>query len=189
MRLTITILALLLISCGQGSDQKINELLDSAQANMVKDKQKMKTYLDSAETLGASSKEFYTLRGLSDRENDAKSSIKYFNKLLELYPDDTVGYVYRAQSFMMAKEWEKADRDYTTAIQKGFSYEAGLSECYFNRGVAREELERTNEARLDFEKAIEINPKDAMAFGKLGDLAAMEDDFKTACMHWRKSVE
>jgi Tfp pilus assembly protein PilF len=108
--------------------------------------------------------------------------------LLDIHPDDTVGFVYRAQTYMRLREWQKAEDDYTTAISRNFAAVRGLTECHFNRGVAREQLHKMDEAKQDFEQAIKINPNDALALAKLAEFAANENDLVKACELWKKST-
>lgn len=185
--LLLTLFLLALFSCKHPPDRNVEVLVDSAWANFMKDEDRMNAYLDSVEQTGQTPKDYLKLRGLAVRKANPALGIQYFNKLIEIYPDETVGFVYRGQTYMTLREWQKAEDDYTMAISRNFSAERGLTECHFNRGVAREQLQKTDAAREDFERAIEINPKDAMSYCKLGDLAASENDFVKACQLWKKS--
>ena len=63
------------------------------------------------------------------------------------------------------------------------------NQAYCNRGVAKFNLARTQEAIIDFNKAIDINPKLENAYANRGNAYLKLADTSKACADWRKAVQ
>ena len=63
-----------------------------------------------------------------------------------------------------------------------------IASAYYNRGVAKDNLEDYQGAIADYTKAIEIDPDDASAYTNRGISRELVNDLKGACDDWRKSA-
>ena len=61
--------------------------------------------------------------------------------------------------------------------------------AYFQRGYAKNQLKKCTEAILDFNKAIELNPKDGMAYYYRGFAKYVLSDKDGACLDLSKAGE
>ena len=61
--------------------------------------------------------------------------------------------------------------------------------AYYNRGVAKFNLEDYQGAIADYTKSLEINPQYASAFVNRGISRELVNDLEGACRDWRKAVD
>jgi tetratricopeptide (TPR) repeat protein len=63
------------------------------------------------------------------------------------------------------------------------------SQAYFNRGIAKSNLQDYRGAIADYNKAIEIDPLDSKAYFNLGFSKYKINDLNGACLDWSKAGE
>src|SRR5262249_30142081 len=83
-----------------------------------------------------------------------------FRAGIRLRPDLAWAYNSRGRIHLRQKEYGKALREYDTAL----AHDADYFEAYANRGLAQLGLGKTDLALKDFDKAIQGNPKHALAY-------------------------
>lgn len=89
--------------------------------------------------------------------NDYVLSIQYFNQVINIKPYLPEPYMYRAQAKIQLGDFQGADQDCTTALEKN----PFLHYAYYLRGYARKKMSYYKEANKDFTKALEFNPNDS----------------------------
>lgn len=125
----------------------------------------------------------------SEREN-YKRAIEVFTQVIEISPDDAVGYKKRGNARCDLGDYLQAIEDFTRAIQIN-PYDA---DAYFYRGNAFYELGDKPEAIEDYTQAIKINSNDADAYinrgnvrDELGDTQGAVADFHKAADLYQKA--
>ncbi len=125
----------------------------------------------------------------SQHENQQRA-IEVFTQVIEISPDDAVGYKKRGNARCDLGDYLQAIEDFTKAIQIN-PYDA---DAYFYRGNAFYELGDKSEAIEDYTQAIKINDSDADAYinrGKvrdeLGDTQGAVADFHVAADLYQKA--
>ena len=87
-----------------------------------------------------------------DREREIESRIERYRKVIELDPDDVLGYFSLGTAFMDAKRLDEA----RSAFEKAVSVEPNHSPSYFNLGVVLESLGNAEEACKVYERGIPV---------------------------------
>ncbi|MBE9211770.1 tetratricopeptide repeat protein [Plectonema cf. radiosum LEGE 06105] len=128
-----------------------------------------------------------------DRTNERKNhqrAIEVFTQVIEISPNDAVGYKKRGNARCDLGDYRRAIEDFTKAIQIN-PYDA---DAYFYRGNAFYELGDKPEAIADYTQAIKINPNDADAYinrgnlrDELGDTQGAVADFQVAADLYQKA--
>lgn len=98
--------------------------------------------------------EEYTHKGYDKLKNgNYNGAIKYFNKLLEIKPDDINALMYKGGALFATKNYEEAIKcfDVVIYIKKDHSI------AWFSKGEALERLDRYDEAVKCYEKTVEIS--------------------------------
>ena len=110
-------------------------------------------------------------------------ALGYFNRLIELDPNNRVSYYNRGMYYLGADQWNGALEDFTTCVQ----LDPSDLESYFNLGYIHLQLQLPGEARGFFNRALEIQPINHRAlygrgycFELLGDLPNAEKDYRQA---------
>jgi len=117
-------------------------------------------------TGGQAEAAFYYLGKIAYQEGQFEQSIKYYDKLLALVPNDSEAYFNRAAAKGMIMDVAASIKDYDKAIELNPSY----MEAYANRGVAKINLlttkgniqpikEQTSDACADLKKAKRLGDK------------------------------
>ncbi|WP_414624915.1 tetratricopeptide repeat protein [Calothrix sp. CCY 0018] len=124
-----------------------------------------------------------------ERENHQRA-IEVFTQVIEISPDDAVGYKKRGNARCDLGDYLQAIEDFTKAIQIN-PYDA---DAYFYRGNAFYQLGDKPEAIEDYNQAIKINPSDADAYinrgnlrDELGDTQGAVADFQVAADLYQKA--
>ena len=63
------------------------------------------------------------------------------------------------------------------------------TDSYTSRGIAKARLGNLTEAIVDFDVALELNPKDGNAYFNHGMAMEMSGEVQRACLDWEHSVE
>lgn len=121
----------------------------------------------------------------SEEQNrpDQSENIKKFTEEINKNPNDPEAYLRRCLSYIIAEEYELADKDFNKAIELGI--ESYLP--YACRGMIYQELGKYDIAIKDFDKAIELDPNNAEVYEKraecyceLGNYDKAAEDFTNA---------
>ena len=124
------------------------------------------------------------------KSENHKRAIEVFTQVIEISPDDAVGYRKRGNARCDLGDYLQAIEDFTKAIQIN-PYDA---DAYFYRGNAFYELGDKPEAIEDYTQAIKINDNDADAYinrgnvrDELGDTQGAIADFQIAADLYQKA--
>lgn len=141
--------------------------------------------------------EYYYNRGLLYKDNlkESNKALSDFNNaliLIENLPgkeDEIVTINYqKGNVFLIEEQYLNAIETYTVAINLNTGDE--LSDIYANRGFAQNKLDNYLNAIQDFNKAIEIDKLNTLAYLNRGIAKEMvDDDLNGACIDWRKAAE
>ena len=88
------------------------------------------------------------------------------NKMIELNPNDRLGYEYRGHAYLEVGQQEAAIRDFNRAI----SIDPSAIYGWRMRGRAYYFLNQFDNAMADFQAALRIDPKDSGTIGFINDL-------------------
>ncbi|MCK4388665.1 MAG: tetratricopeptide repeat protein, partial [Desulfobacterales bacterium] len=120
--------------------------------------------------------------GIAEYEKgNYQEAIKYYNKGIDVNPDDSCLYNDRGLAYYALRKYDKAIPEYSKAIE----LKPDFAEAYFNRGQAYwrkggyNKTEFLDKAVSDFSKVIELNPDDMEAYYNRG-LAY------SSYLHWHK---
>lgn len=168
-----------------------------------------------------SDRERYYIQGVYyyQSENAFDKAIEAYSKLLEVYPDDSIGNNNLGALYADLEEWDKAISYYEVNIQnrdeKFFSYE-NISLCYaakgqYDRAIEALELYLRNVsdnvivrfdtaenylhqgkyglAQVELERASALEPGHYRNFLLKGDIHFYKEDFESAEMEYKKLLE
>ncbi|MCA9895647.1 MAG: tetratricopeptide repeat protein [Anaerolineae bacterium] len=95
---------------------------------------------------------------------NSRQVVERMDVLVDLYPENALGYASRGLAYYHLGEYEAAIADYTQAIL----LEPQYVEAHNNRGNAYSELQQYEEAIADFTQAIAIDPLYTLAYNNRG---------------------
>ena len=98
---------------------------------------------------------YYFRANRKSNEGDYSGALADFNEAIEISPDYVVAYLGRAYLKRILKDYEGAIDDYTISIDLSASI---WVDAFLNRGIAKFELGKYNEALEDFNKSLEEKP-------------------------------
>jgi tetratricopeptide (TPR) repeat protein len=119
-----------------------------------------------------------------DSKNDT-GALNDLTKAIELNPNDSTSYYWRAVTEYHLRDYRRAIDDYTKAIQ--LSPNDAYSYC--NRGLAKYYLEDLTGAIGDYTRAIQLYPANADFYNLRGDVESETDDQIDACNDFKKSCD
>ena len=141
-------------------------------------------------------KEKYNNLGVKEyQKGNYDKAISYFNKAIELDPNNAVVYhnrglvYFKTGSYYNTEPFHKAISDFSKAIELDSNYE----DAYYNRGLAYNNLfhhyqklpaetfppeieDKYHEAIADFDKVLELDPKYALAYAGKGNAYYRHED-------------
>ena len=100
---------------------------------------------------------------------DYNSSINYYNKIIKMIDD-------------LLKRYDKNSKEYS-------KYKNICSMAYYNRGLAKSDLENNEEAIKDYDKAIELNPNYSDAYNNRGVSKSDLGNNEEAIKDYDKAIE
>ncbi len=109
----------------------------------------------------------------------------YWTQLIELLPDNPVGWSNRGNSRVSQNKLADAIADFNKSIELA----PDAADPYLNRGTALEALGRWDEAIADYKRVLELNPNDAMAYNNLGNAKAGQGRWEDAIADYQKAAE
>jgi tetratricopeptide (TPR) repeat protein len=126
------------------------------------------------------------------RLDNAAVTMLFAEKAIATDPTCFIGFYSRALAWADRKEYEKAIKDYTKAIELNLDF----ADAYYKRGVAWQNLNENIKANADFDKAIEsycktikINPKDAELYLWRGNTWYSKTKYQKAIKDYTKAIE
>jgi predicted TPR repeat methyltransferase len=127
----------------------------------------------------------YNLARLKQQENDHKSAVTIYTRILEEQPDygevwNNLGVAHR----------ETGNQDEAiSCFQKAVKFAPGMAEAWNNLGVAQDELNMFEDSSRSYRKAIEIWPDYTSAHFNLGSSLQKLKHYKEAEVHYKKVLE
>ncbi len=127
----------------------------------------------------------YNLARLKQRDNDHKSALTIYKKILEEQPDfgevwNNLGVAYR----------ETGNQDESiSCFQKAVKFTPGMPEAWNNLGVAQDEFSMFHDSSKSYRKAIEIYPDYTSAHFNLGSSLQKLKQYKKAEEHYKKVLQ
>lgn len=101
----------------------------------------------------------YYKRGVAYRElNNLESSLRDFDKSVEIYPKFFNSIIYRGLIYEAQGKNSAAITEYTTAIRIAGANNSKAFLAYNNRGVIYQKLGNFSQAEADYRKSYELNP-------------------------------
>ena len=164
--------------------------------------------------------EEYAHRGLeAQQQGDSEQAIQYYNKAIDLDPNDAKVYYNRGVAYGNKGELDQAIQDFTKAIDlnpndaiaynnRGIAYgdkddfdraiqdytkaikrNSDYAEAYNNRGVAYGNKGDFDRAMQDYDKAIDLDPNDAIAYNNRGVAYRGKGKLDQAIQDYTKAIE
>jgi|WetSurMetagenome_2_1015567.scaffolds.fasta_scaffold00894_6 tetratricopeptide (TPR) repeat protein len=91
---------------------------------------------------------------------DNLKALEYFSRNLKLHPNDPECYIDRANSYLVAKSWDWAIKDYSMSLD----LKPGNSDAWLNKGVALLNEGKTDDACHDFRRSFSLGNKRAAEY-------------------------
>lgn len=122
-----------------------------------------------------------------------ENAIIYYNKAIELNPDDAIAYNNRGCAKVDLKDYTGAIEDYNKAIQLN----PDKDKAYRNRGDAKYNIQDYTGAIEDYNKAIQLNPDYtiklnpwvARAYNKKGEIWLVLENYKIAIANFNQAIQ
>ena len=148
--------------------------------NLEKLGQKVADNPDSAEAI-------YDFATELAMEGYLPEAIRYFERLVQLTPEDADVYYRMGNAFLDSKRLEEAERQYKKALDLKFEDPA---EIHYRLGwVEMEGRASTVEARKRFLKALELKPDHLESLKELAHLAQVDEDYEQAIEYLKTALK
>ncbi len=109
----------------------------------------------------------------------------YWTQLIELLPENPVGWSNRGNSRVSQNKLQEAIADYNQSIELA----PDAADPYLNRGTAFEGLGEWDKAIADYNRVLELDPNDAMAYNNRGNAEAGQGRWEEAIADYQKATE
>jgi tetratricopeptide (TPR) repeat protein len=119
------------------------------------------------------------------QKGNKETSIEYYNKAIELNPEEATAHNNRGVAYYDIKEYEKAISDYNKEIELNPEF----ADAYYNRGIAYSDIKEYEKAISDYTKAIELNPEYADAYNNRGFAYGNIKEYEKAISDYDKAIE
>ncbi|MDH3586623.1 MAG: tetratricopeptide repeat protein, partial [Gammaproteobacteria bacterium] len=116
-------------------------------------------------------------KALAEEKNE--EALALANKAIKLFPEEGHFYALRGDVHLVDGKYDMATKNYDSAIQRRGDY----FYYYLRRGMAENELGRTDDAKADLERSIEMLPTGPAHF-VLGDIEATQGNDRQAIEHY-----
>ncbi len=103
-------------------------------------------------------------------KKDTGNSLKYFDRAIDMEPENSKPYFYKGLGFLKGNEYPRAEENIRKAID--LNREKNKEKYYFYLAIVQEKQNKFSEAVESLETAIKYNPKSARAYNYLGYLFA-----------------
>ena len=114
-----------------------------------------------------------------------KEAIVYYNKAIELDPNNSAAYNNRGNAKKDLVQYKEALKDYNKAIELDHNNSA----AYYNRGSLKINLEEYKEAIKDFNKAIELDHNYLYAYNNRGNVKYKLGQYEEAIKDYNRAIE
>ncbi len=111
---------------------------------------------------------------------DAKKGLNYFFQYVRLKPNDPIVHFWIGLAYDQLDEYENAVRAYSRSLQLAQKLEMDSSELRVNLGNSLMRLNYLKEAIFDYERAIEIEPRNGLAHLYLAKALLQNNECETA---------
>lgn len=116
------------------------------------------------------------------------SAVSLWSRAIVVKPNNWAAHYNLGLAYYLEKNYEAAQREFDTALTfTSFARRDDL--IYVNRGLAKKELNNKDEAKKDFLKALEVNPKSFEAITNLGILAYEQQNYVEAEKQLRQAAQ
>jgi len=112
-----------------------------------------------------------------------KCKILYEKVILE-QPTYSLGYVNRAVYYVLKEMWEEAIIDYNWAETFGYDHPS----MYKSRGAAYFNIQKYEEAKIDWKKYLEFCPEDIIIIFQLGQVEHLLKNITTAVQYFSQAI-
>ncbi|HBE20510.1 MAG TPA: hypothetical protein DEG17_12405 [Cyanobacteria bacterium UBA11149] len=109
----------------------------------------------------------------------------YWSQLIELLPDNPVGWSNRGNYRVIQDKLSDAIADFNKAIDLA----PNAPDAYLNRGIAYERAGMWENAIASYQRVLEINPNDAVAYNNLGNATGGLGKWSDAIAFYHKAIE
>ncbi len=116
---------------------------------------------------------------------DLVGQVGYFQKLVNMYPDDERAHSLLAGSYFASQDWALAVEEYERASQ----INPGFSPLYNQMGYALRFLERYDEAERAFKKYIELIPEDPNPYDSYAELLMKMGRYDESIEQYKAALE
>ena len=121
----------------------------------------------------------------SDSKGKYKEAIDYYDRVIELNPNNARAYNNRGVAKNELRQYQEAIADCDKAIELN----PGFAEAYSNRGNAKNFLGLHQEAIADYDKTIELNPNYAETYNNRGNAKNFLGQHQKAIADYNKAIE
>lgn len=137
--------------------------------------------LGKAEALDPTYVQLFIGRGmLADVERRPKDAIEAYTKALQREPDNSYALTQRAAAYAELGEHDKAIADRIAEADAGVAANSDAASPYVSRGNLMLDFRRYDDAIKDFDKALSLEPKNAMALADRGMARAWKGELEAA---------
>ncbi len=137
--------------------------------------------LDKAEALDPTYVQIFIGRGmLADVEHRSKDAIDAYTKALQREPGNGYALTQRAAAYAALGDQGKAIADLTAKADADVTANPDAASPYLDRGNLMLDIRRFDDAIKDFDKALSLEPKNAMALADRGMARAWKGDLEAA---------
>ena len=119
------------------------------------------------------------------QKGDSVQAIRYFNKAIELEPDDPKNHFLRGNANRDIERYEDALKDYSKAVE----LEPDDPNFHCLRGYVNHKLEKYEDALKDYSKAVELEPDDPNFHFLCGHVNHKLEKYEDALKDVTKAVE
>jgi len=116
---------------------------------------------------------------------DYKSSLKDYNKAIELNNSYGLTFYNRGLTQMMLKQYGEALQSFSRTIELIPTHD----QAYNDRAIANYNLNKFDDAIKDYTKSIALNPQNARAFYNRGVTYYRVNDMENSCADWHKAAQ
>jgi len=118
-------------------------------------------------------------------KGELDKALQYYNRAIELKPDDKPSIYNRAVLYGDLKMFDLALQDYTRAIE----LRPNFVQAYCNRGAIFSKLRDYDRAIIDCNKAIELQPGFTNAYSNRGNVYKELQDYECAIRDFNRAIE
>ena len=115
-------------------------------------------------------------------DKDASAALRHLDDAVAIQPDESMFWELRGHAWHMLDDDRRAEQAFTTAIDKNPDYFLH----WLSRGIVRQSLDRTSQARSDLERSYRLLPLESTAL-RLGEIAELRGETDAALDYYRNA--